>query len=82
MTSKTISIKEKTYNLLKKMKLPHESFGDTIERLYKSFSTDNLTKWFETTDGWEDMIEAEYDEVSEAIMKLQKNLKPFKDDKK
>ena len=80
MTSKTISVTEEVYNLLKKMKLPHESFGDTIERLCKNFSADNLTKWFETTDGWDDMTEEEYHEVSGTITKFQKNLKPFKDD--
>ncbi|MFX1298967.1 MAG: antitoxin VapB family protein [Promethearchaeota archaeon] len=80
MTSKTISVTEEVYNLLKKMKLPHESFGDTIERLCKNFSVNNLTKWFESTEGWEDMTEDEYNEVSGAIRKFQKNLKPFEDD--
>ena len=80
MTSKTISVTEDVYNLLKKMKLPHESFGDTIERLCKNFSAENLTKWFDTTTGWEDMTEKEYDEVSGIINKFQKDLKPFKED--
>ena len=54
------------------MKLPHESFGDTIERLCKNFSAENLTKWFEVTDAWEDMTKEEYNEVNGAITRFQK----------
>ncbi|MHA1651857.1 MAG: antitoxin VapB family protein [Candidatus Helarchaeota archaeon] len=68
MPSKTISVTEEVYNLLKKMKLPHESFEDTIERLCRHFSADNLMKWFEATDGWKDMTEDEYNEVIGGIM--------------
>ena len=69
MTSKTISVTEDVYNLLKKMKLPHERFGDTIERLCRNFSASNLMQWFETTEGWEDMTENEYSEVRDSIRK-------------
>lgn len=57
------------------MKLPHESFGDTIERLCKNFSADNLTKWFDITDGWENMTDEEYNEINGVISKFGKNLK-------
>lgn len=80
MTSKTISVTEEGYNLLKRMKLPHESLGDTIERLCRNYPAENLTKWFETTDGWGDMTEEEFKEVTGAIKKFQNNFKPFKDD--
>ncbi len=33
MTSRTISISEEVYQLLEKMRLPGEKFGDTILRL-------------------------------------------------
>ncbi|MHA1266169.1 MAG: antitoxin VapB family protein [Candidatus Helarchaeota archaeon] len=79
MTSKTISVTEKVYNLLKKMKLPHESFGDTIERLCKNFSADNLRKWFETTEGWADMNDKEFEEVYGTILRFQRNLKPHQE---
>ena len=69
MTSKTISVTEEVYNLLKKMKLPHESFSDTIERLCRNFSASNLMQWSETTEGWEDMTENEYSEVRDSIRK-------------
>lgn len=78
--SKTISVTEEVYDRLKKMKLPHKSFGDTIERLCKNFSAENLAKWFEATEGWSDMTEDEFKEIDEAINKFQKNLKPIKDD--
>jgi predicted CopG family antitoxin len=80
MTSKTISLTEETYNLLKRMKLPHESFGDTIERLCKNFSAENLIKWLDTTDGRGDMTEIEIDEFIQAINKFQNNFKPVKID--
>lgn len=80
MTSKTVSLTEEVYNLLKRMKLPHESFGDTIERLCKSFTAANLIKWFDTTDGWEDMTEKESEEFNYAIKKFRENYKPFKSD--
>ena len=75
MTSKTISLTEAIYNLLKKIKLPHESFGDTIERLCRNFTAENLIQWFDTTDGWEDMTEMEINEFTDAVEKFQQNFK-------
>ena len=62
------------------MKLPHESFGDTIERLCRNFTASNLIKWFETTEGWEDMPEDEFNEINGAITKFRKSFKPQKVD--
>ena len=75
MTTKTISLTEAIYNLLKKRKLPHESFGDTIERLCRNFTAENLIQWFDTTDGWEDMTEMEINEFTDAVEKFQQNFK-------
>ncbi len=76
MVSKTISVTEDVYNLLKKMKLPHESFGDTIERLCKNFSTVNLLNWFETSGGWKDMSETEEQDLEQVIADFRNGFKP------
>ena len=76
MTSKKISLTEEVYTLLKRVKLPHESFGDTIERLCRNFTAENLIRWFDTTDGWEDMTEMEINEFTDTIEKFQQNFKP------
>jgi predicted CopG family antitoxin len=80
MTSKTVSLTEEVYNLLKKMKLPNESFGDTIARLCKNFTAENLIRWFDTTEGWEEMTEKEAEEFDNALKKFRENYKPFKSD--
>ncbi len=80
MTSKTVSLTEEVYNLLKRMKLPHESFGDTIARLCKNFTAENLIKWFDTTEGWEEMTEKEAEEFDNALKQFRENYKPFKSD--
>ncbi|MCF2141246.1 MAG: antitoxin VapB family protein [Candidatus Lokiarchaeota archaeon] len=75
MASKTISVTEKVYMLLKKMKLPSESFGDTIERLCLNFTAGNLIEWFDNSKGWEDMSQSEYNEYYSIIQNFQKNFK-------
>ena len=75
MASKTISVTEKVYILLKKMKLPSESFGDTIERLCLNFTAENLIQWFDHSKGWEDMNKSEYNEYYNTIQNFQKNFK-------
>ena len=80
MVSKTISVTEKVYNLLKRMKLHNESFGDTIERLCNNYTGQNLADWIENNKGWEDMTDAEYNEYMDSIKKIQKELIPRKVD--
>ena len=80
MASKTISVTDKVYNLLKRMKLNHESFGDTIERLCKNYTAQNLADWVENNKGWEDMTDEEYKEFLDSIKKVQKELVPLKVD--
>lgn len=80
MVSKTISVTEEVYTLLKRMKLPHESFGETIERLCKNFTTENLFKWYENTEGWKDMSDEEYEEITAVMKDFGKNFKPQKVD--
>ena len=80
MVSKTISVTDKVYNLLKRMKLHHESFGDAIERLCNNYTSQNLTDWMEKFKGWEDMTDEEYKEFMGSIKKVQKELIPFKID--
>jgi predicted CopG family antitoxin len=80
MTSKTISIKEEVYNLLKSMKLPHESFDEVILRLCKNYTAKNLLKWLDSTDAWEDMSKEDFIEFNRAIKKFQNEFKPFSTD--
>ncbi|QEE16266.1 antitoxin VapB family protein [Promethearchaeum syntrophicum] len=75
MASKTISVTEKIYHLLKKIKLPSESFGDTIERLCLNFTAENMIHWFDNSKGWEDMSKSEYDDYYSTIQEFQKNFK-------
>jgi predicted CopG family antitoxin len=66
--------------MLRKMKLPQESFGDTIERLCSSYTTNNLKEWIEKTDGWEEMTNEEYMEIMEAVKGFGKTFKPYHED--
>ena len=61
MTSKTISVTSDVYNLLRKMRLPGESFGDTIARLCRSKTSVSLRLWATSSDGWSDLTSDEED---------------------
>ncbi len=76
MVSKTISVTEDVYYLLKKMKLPHESFGETIERLCKNFTAENLLTWFDNSEGWRNMTDTEIKELDLVLNDFQKSFKP------
>ncbi len=76
MASKTISVTEKVYNLLTKMKLAHESYSDTIERLCSNFGAGNLLQWFDNSVGWKDMDPAEFEETEKIIQQFQQNFTP------
>ena len=62
------------------MKLHHESFGDTIERLCSNYTAQNLADWIEKHRAWEDMTNGEYKEFMGAIKKIEKELVPLKVD--
>ncbi len=71
MTSKTISVAEDVYNFLKKMKLPRESFGDTIARLCKGKTSKSLHLWALSSQGWSDLTESETAILEETIQESQ-----------
>ena len=59
MASKTISVTNEIYELLLTLKMPHESFGEVIERLCKEKSAKSLSKWIESQALWSDMTTSE-----------------------
>ena len=71
MTSKTISVTLKVYNLLKKMRLSGESFGDTIARLCKGKTSESLYLWAQTSDGWTDLTDKEQRLLDETLRDVQ-----------
>lgn len=64
MSSKNISLKEETYELISREKLPGESFSDTIERLVK-----RRGKLMDAVDSWDEVDKDEIDEIEENIEK-------------
>ena len=77
MGSKTISVTDEVYNTLKRVQLPGESFGDTIMRLCKTYSTDSLLKWMQQDDGWRDMSEEEFEEFIRPIKTFRREYQPY-----
>ena len=67
MASKTISVTKEVYDLLVKVKLPHESFGDTIKRLIEEKTTSNLIKWVKNNKLWSTMSDQEFNEIKKAL---------------
>lgn len=63
MASKTISITNEVYDLLKKLKLPNESFGDTIKRICNEKFASHLITWIDDKTLWSDMEDDEYKEL-------------------
>ncbi|MCY3410166.1 MAG: antitoxin VapB family protein [Candidatus Heimdallarchaeota archaeon] len=59
MASKTISITNEVYDLLSKFKLPDESFGDTIKRVFSEKLASHLISWVEENTLWSDMDDEE-----------------------
>jgi len=76
LASKTISVTEEVYNLLKKMRLPGESFGDTIARLCRLKTARGVLEWMESTRGWSDMTEEEVARLEDAIESVRRTFKP------
>jgi predicted CopG family antitoxin len=67
MTSKTISVSEDAYELLKKMKLKGESFTETIKRLAKR------RRLTDCAGLWSDVSEAEMEAIWESIDDLKRS---------
>ncbi len=76
MVSKTISVTEEVYSLLKKMRLSGESFGDTIARLCRSRTSSSLRLWAETSEGWNDLTDEEVNRLEETINEIRSTLLP------
>jgi predicted CopG family antitoxin len=76
MTSKTISVTESVYNLLKKMRLPGESFGDTIARLCRTKTSLSLRLWAESSDGWSDLTADEAARLEGTLEAIRATLRP------
>jgi len=75
MPSKTISVTLDVYNLLKKMRLPGESFGDTIARLCRGKTSESLYLWTQTSDGWADLTNDERRLLDETMHDVQASFK-------
>ncbi len=69
MTSKTISVSEDAYDLLKKMKLKGESFTETIRRLVKR------RRLTDCAGLWSDVPQEEMKAIRENIDELRKSAK-------
>lgn len=66
MTSKTISVTEDVYNLLKKMKLKGESFSLTIKRLVKGRRISDCARL------WSDLPDAAVEEIKAAVLEAKR----------
>lgn len=66
MTSKTISVSEDVYNLLKKMKLEKESFSQTIRRLVKD------RKISDCAGLWSDLPDTAIEEIKAGVMEVKR----------
>jgi len=77
MGSKTISVTLDVYNTLKRMQLPGESFGETIMRLCRTYTTDNLLEWMQQDDGWRDMTEEEFKVYIRPIKAFRQEYQPY-----
>ena len=76
MASKTISVTEEVYNLLKKMRLPRESFGDAIARLCKVKTSASLRLWAESSKGWSDLTAEETARLEDTFGMIRETLRP------
>jgi predicted CopG family antitoxin len=76
MTSKTISVTEDVYNLLRKMRLPGESFGETIARLCRLKTSLSLRLWAESSDGWSDLTPDEEARLEGTLETIRTTLRP------
>lgn len=75
MTSKTISVTENVYNLLKRMRLRGESFGDTIARLCGTKTSISLRLWAQSSAGWSDLTPSELAKLEGALEAIRATLR-------
>jgi len=71
MTPKRISVTENVYNLLKRVQLRGESYGDTIARLCRTKTSVALHLWAESSDGWNDLTVTESAKLESALRAIQ-----------
>ncbi len=64
MASKTISVTEKIYEMLQRLKLPNESFGDVLKKLIEEKLAANLVEWVHANELWETMNEEELKSIN------------------
>ncbi|WP_371804957.1 antitoxin VapB family protein [Candidatus Lokiarchaeum ossiferum] len=63
MASKTISVTEETYEMLKRLKLPNESFGDVLKKLIEEKLSSTLVDWVNSHELWEKLDEKELESI-------------------
>jgi len=80
MASKTISVTEEVFNLLKNVKLKGESFGDTIKRLCEEKIAKSLVEWVKNHELWENMPDDEFAEFKSTISRKTSSFTVFGDD--
>ncbi len=76
MASKTISVTEEVYQMLKNLKLPHESFGDIIKKLCEEKTVKNLLTWIDSDPLWSDMSDEEFSLIKKNLMREQTTFTP------
>ena len=64
VASKTISVTDEVYQMIKNIKLPNESFGDVIRKLVEEKTAGNLLAWVKEKTLWEDMDENELQTIN------------------
>ena len=64
MASRTISVTEKIYEMLQRLKLPNESFGDVLKKLIEEKLAANLVEWVHANELWETMNEEELKSIN------------------
>ena len=64
MASKTISVTEEVFEMLKNIKFPHESFGDAIKRLCIEKSAKSLVDWVQKESLWSDLNSEDFNDIN------------------
>lgn len=67
MASKAISVTKEVYELLAHLRLPHESFGDVIRRLYEEKTARSIVEWANQRSLWADMSKIECHQIQDNI---------------